>query len=96
MWTPQILFKQASHSFLIHLTQHVKSGFYKQAVPEWEWAVTLRLSHGSEIVSLMHQPPFNLRKIPGTHFCYRVSLPQDYNVAGRIRSTEKSSDPISN
>jgi hypothetical protein len=33
--------------------------------------------------------PLPPRKIPGTHFCQRLSRPQDYSAAGRIRSTEK-------
>jgi hypothetical protein len=28
-----------------------------------------RLTDGGEAVSLMCQPPFTCRKIPGTHFC---------------------------
>jgi hypothetical protein len=32
------------------------------------------------------------RKTPGTHFCYRLSRPQDHSAAGRIRSTGKSND----
>jgi hypothetical protein len=28
-----------------------------------------QLTDGSKVVSLMCQPPFTLRKIPGTHFC---------------------------
>jgi hypothetical protein len=31
------------------------------------------------------------RKIPGSHLCWRRSLPQGHNVAERIRSTENSS-----
>jgi hypothetical protein len=34
--------------------------------------------------------PFTPRKIPGTHFCWRLSRTQGHSVAGRIRSTEKS------
>jgi hypothetical protein len=44
-----------------------------------------RLTDG-EVVSLMHWPPFTPRKIPGTHFCQRLSLPQGHRVVGRIRS----------
>jgi hypothetical protein len=40
--------------------------------------------------------PFNPRKIPGTYFCWRLSWPQGHSVAGRIRSIEKSNDPIGN
>jgi hypothetical protein len=42
------------------------------------------------------RPPFNLRKIPGTHFCYRLSQPQGHSAAGRIRSVEISDDFIKN
>jgi hypothetical protein len=34
------------------------------------------------------------RKIPGTHFCQRLSQSQDHCVAGWIRLIEKSSDLI--
>jgi hypothetical protein len=34
--------------------------------------------------------PLTPRKIPGAHFCYRLSRPQSHNAAGRIRSFEKS------
>jgi hypothetical protein len=40
--------------------------------------------------------PFNPRKIPGTHFCWRLSWPQGHSAAGRIRSIEKSNDLIEN
>jgi hypothetical protein len=36
------------------------------------------------------------RKIPGTHFSYRLSRPQGHSAAGRIRSIEKSGDLIGN
>jgi hypothetical protein len=36
--------------------------------------------------------PLPPRKVPGTHFCYRLSRSQGHSVAGRIRSIEKSSD----
>jgi hypothetical protein len=36
------------------------------------------------------------RKISGTHFYYRLSLPQCHSAARRIKSTEKSSDLIWN
>jgi hypothetical protein len=49
-----------------------------------------------KVVSLTHRPPFTPRKIPGTHFSQRMSRPQDHSAAGRIRSTEKSSELIGN
>jgi hypothetical protein len=35
-------------------------------------------------------------KIPGTHFCYRLSQSQGHNAAGRSRPIEKSNDLIGN
>jgi hypothetical protein len=36
------------------------------------------------------------KKIPGIHFCYKVSPPQGHSEAGRIRSSKKSNDFIRN
>jgi hypothetical protein len=55
-----------------------------------------RLIDGGEVVKLMRRPPFTHRKIPGTHFCYRLSRPQGQNATGRIRSIKKSNDLIGN
>jgi hypothetical protein len=35
-------------------------------------------------------------KIPGTHFCLRLSRPQDHSATGRIMSMKNSSDTIGN
>jgi hypothetical protein len=35
-----------------------------------------RHTDGGEVFSLMRHLPFNPRKIPGTHFCYRLSQPK--------------------
>ena len=35
-------------------------------------------------------------KIPGTHFCYRLSRPQGRSAVGRIMSMKNSSDTIGN
>jgi hypothetical protein len=43
-----------------------------------------RLTDGGKVVSLTRQPPFTPRKIPGTHFYYRLSKFQGHNAAGRI------------
>jgi hypothetical protein len=53
-------------------------------------------SNGCEVVSLTLRPPFILRKIPGTRFCYRLSRPQGHVAAERIRSTKISNDFIGN
>ena len=34
--------------------------------------------------------------IPGTHFCYRLSLPQSNSAAGRIKSMKNPNDPTGN
>jgi hypothetical protein len=49
-----------------------------------------RLTDGDKVVNLKCRPPFTPRKIPGSHFCYRLSRPQDHSAAGRIRLIEKS------
>jgi hypothetical protein len=40
--------------------------------------------------------PYTPRKIPGTHFCKRLSRLQGHSAAERIRSTEESNDLIDN
>jgi hypothetical protein len=55
-----------------------------------------RLTDGGEVVSLTRLPPFTPRKIPDTHFYYRLSQPQGQSAAGRIKSIEKSNDLIGN
>jgi hypothetical protein len=44
----------------------------------------------------MRRPPFTHGKIPGTHFCQRLSRHQGYSAAGRIRSIEKCNGLIGN
>ena len=39
---------------------------------------------GGKFVSLTHLPSLPLRNTPGTHFCYRLSRPQDHSAIGRI------------
>jgi hypothetical protein len=52
-----------------------------------------RLTDGGKVVSLTHRRPYtpHLRKVPGTHFCYRLRRPQCHGAAGKIRSIEKKS-----
>jgi hypothetical protein len=45
---------------------------------------------------LTRRPHFTPRKIPGTHFCYRLCRSHCHSVAGRIRSIEKSNELIRN
>jgi hypothetical protein len=55
-----------------------------------------RLTDGGEVVSLTRRPPFASRKIPGTHFCQRLSRSQGHCEAGRIKPIEKSNYLIGN
>jgi hypothetical protein len=55
-----------------------------------------RLTDGGKVVTLTSRPLFTPKKIPGTHFCYRLSRPQDHGAAGRIRSIKKSNNLIGN
>jgi hypothetical protein len=60
------------------------------------FCLDIRFTDGGNVVSVTHRPPFTLKKIPGTHFCERLSRPQDHSAVGRIKSTEKSNDLIGN
>jgi hypothetical protein len=55
-----------------------------------------RLTSGAEFLTLTRWPPFTPTKIPGTHFCQRLSQSQGHSAAGRIRSVEISNDLIEN
>ena len=39
---------------------------------------------GGKVVSLKHRPPLPPGNTPGTHFCQRLSRPQDHRAIGRI------------
>jgi len=39
---------------------------------------------GGKVVSLTHRPPLPPGNTPGTHFCSRLSRPQDCSAIGRI------------
>jgi hypothetical protein len=49
--------------------------------PRLPYFLDNRLTDGDEVVSLTRRPPFTLRKIPGTHFCWRLSGPQGHSAA---------------
>jgi hypothetical protein len=59
--------------------------FSSQSAHRWRWGY-----------SLARRPPFTPTKIPGTHFCQRLSRPQGHIAAGRVKSTEKSNGLIVN
>jgi hypothetical protein len=49
-----------------------------------------------KVVNLTHRPSLAPERIPGTHFCYRLSRAQGHNPTGRIKSLKNSSDSIGN
>jgi hypothetical protein len=48
------------------------------------------------VVGLARRPLLTRRKIPSTHFCYRLSKPQGHSAVGRIKRIEKFSDHMWN
>jgi hypothetical protein len=61
------------------------------------WGSNIIQKIGSQMISLSalsFSRPLPPRKIPGTHFWYRLSQPQGHSAAGRIRPIgEKSTTP---
>jgi len=51
---------------------------------------------GGKVVSLTHRPPLPQGNTHGTHFCSRLSRPQDHSATGRIMSLKNSIDTIGN
>jgi hypothetical protein len=49
----------------------------------------IRLTDGGKVVSPKLGPLFTPRKIPGTHFCWRLTQPQGHSATGRIMQIEK-------
>jgi len=45
------------------------------------------------MLSAAHWKPLLQEYIPGTHFCYRLSRPQDHNGAGRIKLMKNRKAP---
>ena len=62
----------------------------------WGSQISRQSAHeGGKIVSPTHRPPLSPPvNIPGTHFCYRLSLQQGHSAAGRIMSIKNSNDTI--
>jgi hypothetical protein len=51
---------------------------------------------GAKVVSHTHWPPLPPENILCSHFCYKLSQPQNHSAAGRIMSMKNSSDTIGN
>jgi hypothetical protein len=49
----------------------------------------IRLIDGGKVVGPLPRPLFTPRKIPGSHFCLRMSRPQGHSAARSIRYIEK-------
>jgi hypothetical protein len=52
--------------------------------------------NGGKVVSLTHRLPLTPGNTPGTHFCQRLSRPQDHSATRRIMSLKNSNDTIRN
>jgi hypothetical protein len=63
----------------------------------WGSSIFRQSAHeGGKFVSPTHRPSLPPGRIPGTHFCYRLSRPQGQNATGRSNSLKNSSDSIGN
>jgi hypothetical protein len=63
----------------------------------WGSRISRQSAHeGGKVVSPTHRPSLPQRRIPGTHFCQRLSRPQGHHATGRIKSLKNSSDSIGN
>jgi hypothetical protein len=63
----------------------------------WDSQILRQSAHKcGKVVSPTHRPPLPPGHIPGSHFCQRLSRPQDHSVTGRIMSMKKSSYTIGN
>jgi hypothetical protein len=68
-------------------------GSSRLKLPEFEDSGHMKVVRLSALRTGRVYPPGN---IPGTHFCQRVSRPQDHSAAGRIMSMKNSNDTIGN
>ena len=55
-------------------------GFRKLRFPDF----MITAQDGDKVVSLTHRQPLPPRNTPDTHFCWRLSRPQDHSATGRI------------
>jgi hypothetical protein len=55
-----------------------------------------RLTDGGEVVSLTRRPPFTPKEDSWYSYLLEAESIEDHSAAGRIRSIEKSNDPIGN
>jgi hypothetical protein len=55
--------------------------------------LTQSAHEGGKVVSCTHRPPLPLRKVPGTHFCQRVSPPKATERAEELSQKNTSRTP---
>jgi hypothetical protein len=55
-----------------------------------------KAQENGKVVSLTLRPPLPPGNTPGTHFCYRLSRPQDHSATGRNMSLKNCNDTIGN
>jgi hypothetical protein len=83
----------------LHFMTSVKQSLYRalglQEV-EAPRIVTESAHESGMVVSPEHRPPLPPGSILDTHFCYRLSRPQDHSAAGRIKSTINPDDATGN
>ena len=79
-----------------------KPSLYKPGQPQrfpgdWGSQIWRQTAHeGCTFLIPTHRPPLPPGNIHGTHFCQRLSQPQDHSAAGRIKSMKNSNDTIGN
>jgi hypothetical protein len=99
----QIIWLSLCCDFVLHTVHEICKG---KAFPLQTWTgpwgpggwgsrISRHSAHeGSKVVSPTHRPSSHPGRIPGTHFCWRLSRSQGHNATGRIKSLESNTRPF--